>query len=241
MAFDTTGEVYLFVLGQDPDQSENRTRARRVYTPGIRLLRSPKRGDSDLDVEVVLQGGDLYPNSADSDLHVFAQFVHATFGYTFDVPWSPRVSAELDYASGERNADDGRWGRFNTLFGPRRADFGPTGEFGLLGRENIISQGLRFVVKPIARFDAFVSDRANFLDSRTDVFARSGVEDPTGQSGRFAGHQIELRTRLWLLQNVILWELGGAVFLNGEFMRTAPDVNGYGDPLYVYSDLGFVF
>jgi hypothetical protein len=240
LPFNTTGEVYLFVLGEDPDRSENRTRPRRVYTPGIRLLRDPKRGALDFDIEVVLQGGNLYPNPAESDLHVFAQFVHTTFGYTFDVSWSPRLSAELDYASGE-DPDDGRWGRFNTLFGPRRTEFGPTGEFGLLGRENIISQGLRFGVKPAPRFDAFVSYRANFLDSRTDVFARSGVQDPTGQSGRFAGHQIEIRTRLWLLQDVILWELGGAVFINGEFMRTAPGVNGYGDPLYVYSDLGFVF
>jgi len=240
LPFDTTGEAYLFVLGQDSELIENRARPRRVYTPGVRLLRSPKRGDLDFDLEAVLQWGDLYPNP-DPGLRVFAQFVHAAFAYTFDASWSPRVSVELDYASGEKNPHDGRWGRFNTLFGPRRSDFGPSGEFGLLGRENVISQGVRVGVKPVARFDAFVSWRANFLDSRTDMFSRSGVWDPTGQSGRFAGHQVEFRTRLWLLQDVILWELGGVVFFNGEFLRVAPAANGFGDPLYVYSDLQFLF
>jgi hypothetical protein len=41
--------------------------------------------------------------------------VHTTFGYTFDVSWSPRLSTELDCASGD-DPNDGRWGRFNTLF-----------------------------------------------------------------------------------------------------------------------------
>jgi hypothetical protein len=191
LPFDTTGEVYFFVLGQDPDQGENRSRPRRVYTPGIRLLRSPKKGDLDLDVEVVLQGGDLYPDPVDSNLQVFAQFVHATFGYTFDVPWSPRVSAELDYASGEKNTDDGRWGRFNTLFGARRAEFGPTGAFGLLGRENMISQGLRFGVEPIDRQNALLSSRWPCCELRKR--GRAGTM-PGSLRGRVFGtsHPLEL-------------------------------------------------
>jgi len=245
LPLETTGEVYLFVL-EEPDVLSGQTLAlgRHLYTPGLRLLRAPKRGDWDFDVETVLQFGNRRASLEPTDrgeLNVFAQFVHASFGYTFDVAWTPRLSAELDYASGDESPDDGRWGRFDSLFGPRRADLGPTDIYGILGRDNMISQGVRLGVKPSARVDVFVSYRANFLDSRTDFFARSFVRDSSGESGRFGGHQLEIRTRLWLLQEVILWELGGAVFFNGAFLRTAPSANGFGDPLYVYSDLSFLF
>jgi hypothetical protein len=77
-------------------------------------------------------------------------------------------------------------------------------------------------------------------DSR-DFFARTALVDPSGQSGTFAGNQIELRTRLWLIPDSLRWELGGAVFLQGPFMRNAPNSTGNGDPLFIYSDLELLF
>src|SRR5690606_34385633 len=92
--------------------------------------------------------------------------------------------AELDYGSGDAGDSD-RYERFDSLFGPRRSDFGPTGIYGPLGRDNVISAGLRVSVKASERFDAHLSWRANALASLTDSFARTGVRDPDGQSGRF--------------------------------------------------------
>src|SRR5690606_39633511 len=101
------------------------------------------------------------------------------------------------YASGDDPATIDRYERFDSLFGPRRAEFGPTDIYGPLGRENIVSAGLRASAKPHPLLDGYISWRANWLADDRDVFARTGVRDTEGQSGTFAGNQIDLRTRPW--------------------------------------------
>lgn len=244
LPLDTTLEIYFFALHEDDDPGELETRNRDLYTPGFRILRSPSAGRWDYDIETALQFGTRRASSEPgdiNDLDVFAQFQHAAVGYTFDRPWKPRLSAELDYASGDSDPDDHRAQRFDSLFGPRRAEFGPTGIYGIAGRENIISAGLRLTLMPSGRLDGYLSWRANFLEADRDSFARSGVRDPTGQSGSFAGHQIEARARYWLSPNWIRWEVGAAAFVQGQFLNEAPNATGNGDPLFIYSDISVLF
>src|SRR3546814_2161136 len=54
---------------------------------------------------------------------VSAYFVHAEIGHQFDIAWKPRVSIEYDRASGDRAG--GGFGRFDSLYGVRRPDYGP--------------------------------------------------------------------------------------------------------------------
>ncbi|MBO0749135.1 MAG: alginate export family protein, partial [Porphyrobacter sp.] len=91
--------------------------------------------------------------------------------------------------------------------------------------------------KPSKRWDGFVAYRALWLDSATDSFAFTGVRDPSGASGKFAGHQVEARARYWLVPKMLRLETGGAVLFNGRFLDSAPNANGFGDPLYGYVDL----
>lgn len=237
-------EFYLYGLNEDDDPSERQTADRNLYTPGIRLIRSPKRGEFDFDIENVAQFGERRATKSANDtkdLNVFSHFHHAEVGYTFNNAWSLRLSAEFDFASGDDDPADGDYNRFDSLFGPRRSEFGPTGIYGLLGRENILSTGLRLSVKPNRRTDGYVSWRANALDEADDFFARSGVRDPAGASGKFAGNQIEARLRYWLVPDNIRLESGGAIFLNGRFLETAPNITGEGDPRYFYADVEFTF
>ncbi|MDT8427407.1 MAG: alginate export family protein [Pseudomonadales bacterium] len=236
-------ELYFFGLNESDDRGQP-TRNRELYTPGIRFIKSPRVGQWDFDIENTLQFGERRASSADTDtedLDVFAHFSHIALGYTFDSDWNWRLSAELDYASGEESASDGDANRFDSLFGPRRSDFGPTGIYGILGRENIISSGLRLGFSPNSRLDAYISWRANQLDEKTDTFARSNTRDPLGQSGNFAGHQIEFRTRYWLIPQQIRYEIGAAVFLEGRFLRNAPNATDTGNPVFVYTDISFSF
>ena len=240
---DVALETYLFGL-HERDGAGYPTRNRRLYTEGLRLVRAAGEGVWDVDVESVLQLGSRRSSADPADVQdrrVLAHFHHASLGYTFEVPWLPRLSAELDYASGDAASTPGRNERFDSLFGPRRADFGPTNLYGPLGRENIISAGLRAGAEPAPRLDGYVSFRANWLASTTDTFARTGVRDPDGQSGRFAGHQIELRTRVWLLMDTLRWELGGAALIVGPFLRDAPNATRNGHPLFAYTDLEWLF
>lgn len=100
---------------------------------------------------------------------------------------------------------------------------------------------LRQAGAPGKRSDGFISWRANFLDERRDAFVRAGVRDASGMSGRFVGNQIEARARTWLIPGNLRLEVGGAVLLEGEFLRRAPNATGNGDPLFFYSDLTFNF
>jgi hypothetical protein len=62
-----------------------------------------------------------------------------------------------------------------------------------------------------------------WLDSATDGFATTGVRDASGQSGKFAGHQVEGRIRYWLIPARLRFEYDGLLLAKGRFLRDAPN------------------
>ncbi|HBP21235.1 MAG TPA: alginate export family protein [Planctomycetes bacterium] len=230
-------EAYLFGLNED-DRSERATRDRELYTTGFRLRRKKAKGELDFQLEAVLQFGRSSLSSAAGArrLDHFAYFAHATLGYTFAAPMQPRLALQGDYASGDTNPNDGDNGRFDTLFGARRFEFGPTGFFGAFARSNIQSLGLRLELKPLPKVSAHIAYRPFWLARKKDAWTTSRVQDPAGRSGRFIGHQIEARVRWDLIPDNVRLEGGFALLARGEFAREAPNANA-GEPLVVYSQL----
>ena len=233
---DTTLEAYFYALDED-DSPKLATRNRHLYTPGLRIFSKPAAGQWDYEFEAAYQFGHVRESTAAqaAKRDVSSYTMHAEVGYRFDAAWSPRLSLEYDRASGDKRG--GRYGRFDNLFGSRRSDFGPTSTFGALGRSNISSLGLRLEFAPDKRWDGFLHYNANWLDSASDSFATTGVRDPNGASGRFAGHELEARVRYWLLPDILRMDVGGAVLINGGFLEDAPNANGYGDPAFGYVEL----
>lgn len=235
-------ELYLVGLNEVDDPSERETLNRNLYTPGIRFYRPPDVGAWDFDIENILQFGQRHLTRAardTEDLNVFAHFHHAEFGYTWNQSWSPRLSLHYDFASGD-SGKSGEYHRFDTLFGPRRGEFGPTSIFGLLSRNNINSVGLRLNLKPHSRLETSLFWRANYTDEPTDAFARTGLVN-TALNSRFAGHLLEGRIRYWLWPKRLRFDGGVTWFQRGEFFRTADNQNGEGDPFYYYSQLEWFF
>jgi hypothetical protein len=233
----TTGlDLYFYALDEH-DRPGQATRDRHLFTPGARFYRQPAPGKLDYEFEYAYQFGHVSTSTAPGAprVNVSAQTLHADLGYQFAAPWQPRLSIEYDLATGDKPGGD--YGRFDSLFGTRRSDWGPSAIYGPLGRSNISSPGFRLEVKPSKRLDAFVGYRAAWLDSATDSFASTGVKDSIGSSGKFAGHQIEARARYWLIPKMLRWEAGGAVLFDGRFLRTAPNANGFGDTVYGYTDI----
>jgi len=234
-------EAYVFGL-HERDSEEVQTRNRSLLTPGFRVYRKPARGRLDLEVEAMIQAGSSRASTRPddtSDLEHLAYFAHGSLGYTFDVSWAPRLIAQYDYASGDADPGDGRNGRFDTLFGARRFELGPTGIYGALARSNINSPGLRVEVSPLRAATAIVAYRPTWLAQARDAWTTSGLRDASGSLGSFIGHQLEVRLQWKLLPGNIALDTGFAHTWLGEFATSAPNANGGGDPSYVYAQLGF--
>lgn len=235
-------EIYGYGLAER-DSANRPTRNRHIFTPGLRAYRAPKAGRVDYDVEGAYQFGRTRATTAPTDLtdlDVSAYFIHAEAGRTFSGGWQPRLSFDFDIASGDRSKAK-TYNRFDTLFGARRFDFGPTGLYGAVGRFNTISGGARFEVKPDGKSDAMMMYRALWLDSKTDSFSNTGVRDSSGASGAFAGNQFEARYRRTLIPDVLRVDTGVAYLAKGRFLKDAPNAPQTGDTKYGYIDLYFDF
>lgn len=216
-----TLEVSYFHLGED-DAPGRPTRNRSLETVSARVIKDPAMAKFDYEVEGIYQFGTIAASLAPAAplLDVGAWFVHAEAGYSLARSWKPRISVEFDVASGDRPG--GRYGRFDTLFGMRRADLAPAGLYNAVGRANIATPGLRIEATPNAKIDWFVGYRPMWLASRTDSFSTTGVRDATGRSGDFAGHQIDARLR-YLAAKWLRLEVDAVLLAKGRFLRDAPN------------------
>jgi hypothetical protein len=236
------GEFYGYRLAEQ-DRPTHPTRNRRLATFGLRLRQAPAKGAFDFEAEGAIQRGEVRATAAASDLRdldVRAGFFHAEAGWTFAKGWVPRVSVMADYASGD-GPDSRTYGRFDTLYGGRRADFGPLSLYGPVGRANLVSPGLRVEAKPSKRLDMMAAVRGLWLTERTDTFASTGVRDASGASGRYAGMQVEVRARRWLIPDRLRLEAGGAYLAKGRFLASAPNAPRTGDTRYGFIDLSASF
>jgi hypothetical protein len=225
-------ELSFYHLGER-DAPGRPSRDRSLDTVGGRVIRDPKPGKLDYEVEAFYQFGHISRGLAATAprLDVGASFVHADLGYTFAGGWKPRVSIEFDRASGDAPA--GSYGRFDTLFGMRRADLAPAGLYNAVGRANIATPGLRVEAVPSKALDWFIGYRLMWLAGRTDAFSTTGVRDASGKSGSFAGHQLDARLRYWLIQDRLRFEADGVWLAKGRFLRDAPNAPPPRDTKYL--------
>jgi hypothetical protein len=242
IAWKINAELYLYHLSED-DQNDNDTRNRRLFTPGMRWYRKPAKGEVDFQVETAGQLGTIRATTEADDtknLDHQAWFQHLSLGYTMELPWSPRLVLQYDYASGDSNPNDDKNERFDTLFGARRFDYSPTGIYGAIARSNINSPGTRLIVTPRDDVEAFISHRLIWLAESRDTWTASGLRDRSGASGDFLGHQIELFTR-WNVNSSLNLETGWTHLFKGDFARDAPNAPDEGDVDYFYVQSLFRF
>lgn len=216
-----TAEASFFHLGER-DTPGRPTRDRSLDTLGVRLLREPAPASIDGEVEGFVQRGAISATTAPGAprLPARAWFVHADGGYTFADRWNTRLSFEYDHASGD--TPGGAFGRFDTLFGMRRADLAPAGLYNAIVRSNVVSLGPRIETQPGKRTDLMATIHPMWLAAREDAFSSTGVRDPTGRSGSFAGTQLDARLRHQPLAWLRL-EADVVVLAKGRFLREAPN------------------
>jgi hypothetical protein len=237
------GEAYFYGF-RSRDHSGIPVADRDLYTPGGRLYLKPAARAWDFETESAYQFGTSRASTAASDrrdLQHEAWFFHGEVGYTLKARMSPRFELSYDFASGDRNPTDNENNRFDTLFGARRFDFGPTGIYGAFARSNISTPGVRLELKPSPALAAMVGYRAVWLASDRDQYTTARLQDPTGNSGSFVGNQLEAQLQYNALPGNIALEFGGAYLMHGEFLDHAPNSPKQGDTTYLYAAATFTF
>jgi len=225
-------QIDAYYLGLN-DKRVATVSAHRTYsTFGGRLFKDPKTGEFDYEVESAWQVGTKGVTDH------FAHFQHADLGYTFDLPWTPRLVAHYDYASGDRKPGDSQDEGFDTLFGARRFELMPTGIWGPFFRTNLSSPGWRLIVTPATDWKLQVKHRVWYLAQSRDVFGSSGLQDTTGNAGTSLGHDVELRAQ-WAFSSNLDVDLGYIHWFKGSYFDRLPataglPVGGNNDSDYFY-------
>jgi hypothetical protein len=242
IAGNLNAEAYLYHLDEG-DSRLNQTRNRRYFTPGMRFYIKPAKSEFDFQLEAIGQLGTVRAtaNASDSkNLSHQAWYQHLDVGYTFDTAWQPRFAVEYDYASGDKNPNDGRDQRFDTLYGARRFDYGPTGIYGAFSRTNLNTPGYRLGFSPLKDVQTTLAHRFFWLAQSKDSWGSSGLQDKTGRSGNYLGHQLEIVTR-WDVNSSLNLETGWTHLFKGGFAKDAPSAPNPQDIDYFFVQSMFRF
>lgn len=200
--------LYYFGLNEAGSGFDDRT----FGTYGFRLYRSPAPGQIDYEGETAFQVGTT------GGKNLFAQLAHVDFGYSFVLPWQPRLQVQYDYASGTANPAGNSNGTFDPLFGARNFEYSPTSVFGPFFRSNVSTPGVRLSLDPTATIGLTLKYRAWYLAQSKDAWVGSGLQDPTGQSGNFLGQDVELRVD-WHWNTFMLFRIGYDHFFKGSYIQ----------------------
>jgi hypothetical protein len=225
-------ELYLYNLNEG-DSTNNATRNRKYFTPGIRIYIKPAKGSFDFVAEGMGQFGTLQytTRSTNQQQNHEAWSEHIEAGYSFDLPMSPRFLMEYDWASGSKSykyTQGATDGRFDPLYGLSDQDFGPTGIYGAFLRSNINSPGYRITFAPHSDVTVLFQQRLIWLASAGDCWGGPSctstvspglVGNTKGTSGSYVGDQLGLSSR-YSFNSSLYFEAGWFHLFKGDFAKT---------------------
>ena len=236
--------VETYVFDAEAEAANDPATAYDLVTLGARAYRAPQAAEWNYEVEAVLQEGEsggTVGGVARNDLDHHASFLHFEIGYQFDVPGSPNLMFQYDRATGDDDPTDADIERFNTLFGARRFDFGPTGIYGIAARSNIDSPGVRLTFRPGPRWQAMLAYRSLQLEAARDGWVGSGWRDTTGAAGTSIGRHLEGSFTWTAIPDRLSFETGFAHLSAGRFAEQTAGAAFRGDPQYFYAALTTIF
>ncbi len=218
------GELYFFQLNEGTNLQQ-----RDLSTMGFRVFAPPTQKHLDYEIESMYQVGEVVRTNH------FAHRHHGEVGYSFGTGWPLRFVYLFDYASGDQNPRK----NFDFLFAKRRAEYGPTGIFGVIFPSNILSPvGFRSTLQPTPTVKLMVSHRTFWLADGRGPFVGSGLQDPTGRAGTFLGNLFDTSVH-WSPQAGYFchttFEVGFSRFFKGSYFDRVPQSPGTADVNYGYT------
>ena len=199
---DNNVKLQSYWLKED-DSEALATRNRALYTLSVDYTQ-PFDNGLITNIEVVGQTGTSYQTASANDTDEKDVRAYMLFGYVGkQITDNTFLRAEVDYISGDNDTSDDTISDFDTLYGVRRFDFGPTDVYQAMPRRNLKAVGLRSVSKPAKAHNIMLGYKA--------MWYQKAPQDVNS----FIGHQVEARWRYQVRPELRL-VLGGAYLKKGE-------------------------
>ncbi|MDD1610145.1 MAG: alginate export family protein [Methylococcaceae bacterium] len=217
-----------------------------IYAPGLRVYGLFGNSGFDFDADINKQFGRFgvtrtvnatrtvngkkqnYTYQQESLLQHDALAYSLELGYTFDHDWKPRASLYYGYGTGDKEANsgatDGKNQRFDAFYGFNQ----PWSRNDYFSWDNIHTPKARLEFKPHEDVRVDMGYNAYWLENEKAAWNRAGLQDRTGKSGNFLGHELDIRVR-HKLNAYVDWSASYARFEPGSFTRAQDkSYNGVG-------------
>lgn len=208
-------DLYAFGLETKGRSLNGQRGDEKRYTLGNRLY--GQVGQLDYSWDFAWQTGHL------GNASIRAWAVSSDSGYTFKVPWQPRLGMRIDAASGDRHAGDGRVETFDPLY-PKA---GVYGESGLVTLANAIIVGPTFAFSPLPRLriDSGLFKIVRQSDEDAVYIANMGVAVKGGQSSSNDTGSVFRSNLKWRLTDNLTADLDYQYYAVGSAIRDAGGVD----------------
>ena len=195
------------------------------HTLGGRAVKKFAAGSArvDLTLEGYYQFGDIGPGATASGattMDIEAYAFHIDGGMTLPVPMAPRLSAEFNTASG--NKGDGKWGSFDQLYPTNHIHFG---YMDRMSWKNMNHFAFGLQMRPNADSHFEVTGHLFQRQESTDGVYHAGqaqfltVAGSNNSNSTDVGEEIDVvYTHFFTPGNHVAWQIGGGVFLPGQFI-----------------------
>lgn len=195
------------------------------------------KGDKVNNFDYTLENAYQFGEFGSQDIKAWA--LVALAGYTFtDVPWSPRLGLQWNFASGDESSTDNERNTFDNLWPTNHPHYG---YIDFVSLQNINAYNLKLNLQPAKKFSLQGDYWLFYLDETTDSAYNAGRGVLRAASQRagsgYLGSEIDVVARYALNKNIGL-ESGYAHFFAGTFLaRTG--ANDDADFFYLQSLLKF--
>ncbi|MCY3729336.1 MAG: alginate export family protein [Nitrospira sp.] len=184
----------------------------------------------DMTIEGYYQFGEIGPGATAAggakNLDIEAYAFHIDGGLTLPVPMQPRLSAEFNMASGDKDPNDGKFQSFDQLYPTNHIHFGYMDRMSWKNM-NHLAFGLQ--MRPNADSHFEVTGHIFSKQESTDRWYHAGqgampVQAAAGNTETDLGEEVDVvYTHFFTPGNHVAWQIGGGVFLPGAMVD---DVRG---------------
>jgi hypothetical protein len=187
-----------------------------IYAPGLRVYGLFGDSGFDFDADINKQfgrSGSLSGTTQTLQQHDALAYSLES-GYNFDHDWKPRASLYYGYGIGDKNPSDNVNQRFDAFYGFNQ----PWSRNDYFSWDNVHAPKARLEFTPYKNVRIDTAYGAFWLQSETAPWNRANLQDRTGNSGSFLGHEFDIRM-VHKLNPYVDWSLSYARFEPGGFTR----------------------